>query len=136
MSVSTAMTYSDLVGKKVIVSTINPDTGEEFEKPGVLYSVAAQGILLIPKGKSAGDLIFNHEIRDIVLNEPDVGFRSKKIPPVAPGKMRQHLLDRHGYQVPRVEAVSEEEATSWHDAEHNGNTVLGHYHETGASGKK
>lgn len=119
--------YAEFVGRKVAVTVKDPDGGEPKTREGTVFSVAKHGILLIPKGKSAGDIIFGFDIVDLIAKDSDISTKPKRLAIVPTDKVRQHLLDRHGYAIQQVEALTNEEAEVEHNQLH-ADLELGHYH--------
>lgn len=113
--------YTALKGKKVTVTT----GGEAVE--GLLEEASEIGIVFKPKNSSRSLLIESKDIESIV--ETSAGpkkLKARVLPQVGEGKYRLHLIERHGYPLADIEAMTEEAA----EAFHNGldHSVLGHTH--------
>ena len=125
---------NELVGRRVKLTRILIDdaTGEEKgreELDGTLNYVAPQGVQFTKRGSASPLMILLHEIAEgsVILNEPMPTFTSKKVAPVARGKMRQHLLTSHGFALEYVRGHSEDQAVAVHTELHR--AALGHHHE-------
>jgi hypothetical protein len=125
--------YGTLVSKKVTIvrnlKTANEkgETAEEVE--GTVQAANEMGILIKPKGKTNFHLIEMSEIEDVFLTpEGDKKFTRSKLKMVEPGKMRRHLLDRHGLTLKWCNEASEEDAVKYHDSLNHEELDLGHVH--------
>lgn len=114
--------YSGYEGKKVVVTDTS---GETYE--GVCEAGSELGIVVKLKNSAKSTLIESKNIDTVT--EPAAApkkLKPRSLPQIAEGKVRQHLLDRHGYAISDIEAMTEEEATAFHNGlDHEG---LGHFH--------
>ena len=117
-----ATDYSELKGKKVNLTT------SEGTFEGTVEAGSPIGIVFRAKGKQGGELV---EAKDILnIAEAVAGpkkLRQRTLPRVAEGKFREHLVDRHGYQISQIAELSEEEAEQFHSTLDH--TDLGHKHK-------
>lgn len=125
--------YAELANKKVTVvrnlSEPDADGNGTVEIEGTVQVANEMGILIKPKGKVTFDLIGLAEIEDVYLTpDKDKDFVASKLKPVEPGKMRRHLLDRHGVALAWANQATEEEAVAYHDSLDHKGADLGHIH--------
>ena len=121
-----------LTGKRINL-TFRPkdkddNLGEPVTQEGRVEIGSPIGLMFKEKGKSGVQLVEVGQIEgvdELAAKEPNVTV--KKLLPVAAGRMRQHLADRHGYELERVNGLSEAQAETEHDEiDHS---VLAHRHE-------
>ena len=125
MSVTNLAEYQD---RKVVLTVNDPEAeGGVATVEGKAVNANALGILLKPKGKSSFVL---YEVDDIqsVDTAPDKpkGLKAKTLKLVEAGNVRQHLVDRHGYRLSEINAMSDEDALEFH--EQLDHSDLGHFH--------
>ena len=105
-----------------------PATTEQVEQEGRVEVGAAIGLMFKEKGKSNVQFIETPQIvsvTELAVREPKVTV--KTLQPVAAGRVRQHLADRHGYPLDQVNGLTEAAATELHDGiDHS---TLAHKHE-------
>jgi hypothetical protein len=128
--------YGRYKEKKVVMMVGDPadPDKEAVQHEGVIKAATAAGVLLKPKGRSIVELFDLNQILGIeVLAEANqVVQRTVKLPEL--GTVRQHLADRHGFLVPPLEKMTEEEAVQAHNSQHEAiGKDLGHRHETPAT---
>lgn len=109
---------------------VNPKAGEEgkaTEVEGTALAANELGVLLKPKGRTQAELVELAQIESISLAPEKLKeLKSKRLDPVKPGSARQHLLDRHGFSLERVNKLTEDAALKSHgEIDHSS---LGHYH--------
>ncbi len=110
-----------LEGKKVVVTT----GGEELE--GTVETGSPLGIVLKPKNSSRSLLIEAKDIDTIVeANSGPKKLKPRSLPSVSKGKFREHLLERHGYPLADIQAMTEDAAETFHGTIEHG--PLGHFH--------
>jgi len=125
--------YSEYAGKKVIV-TVNLEDGTASEVEGKVEVANQEAILIKPKGKTRIDIIEASTIEEIRLApEPAKKLTAKKLKPVELGRVRQHLLDRHGYRLSEISAMAEEQAREFHEGLDHSD--LGHVHVSPEAGE-
>ena len=121
-----ASTLESFEGKNVILHLIKSD-GTVEELTGTVESANEHGMAFKPKGKRDFVLVEPKDIEEIT--EAPQALKSipqKKLKPIADGSVRQHLLDRHGYQRSVVNGMTDEQAVKLHDEiDHKD---LGHRH--------
>lgn len=114
-------------GKQVIIHLIQEDGSvKEFE--GKVEAASAEGMAFKEKGRRDVELVLPGQIEEIsAAPVKPKSLTQKKLKPVAETSVRQHLLDRHGYDRPTVNQMSDEQAFAEHeDIDHSD---LGHKHE-------
>lgn len=115
------------VGKPVIVHVIQDDNSLK-ETPGEIIMATVAGIPFKTKGGKGGvGLLTLDRIEEVTLAPvKDRPVIQKKIDLIEPGKMRQHLLDRHGVEFDWAKNANEAQAVEWHNSlDHS---KLGHTH--------
>lgn len=119
-------TLDGFTGKRVTL-TFNKD-GEQVVQEGRVEMGAAIGLMFKEKGKSNVQLIEADSIvavSELATREPKVTV--KTLQPIAEGRVRQHLADRHGYTVEQANGLTEAQAKVEHDGiDHS---TLAHKHE-------
>lgn len=117
-----------LTGKRISLTFRPKEGGEASTQEGRVEIGSPIGLMFKEKGKSAVQLIEAEQILDVeelAAKEPNVSV--KKLLPVAAGRMRQHLADRHGYPLEEANGLNEAQAEEEHaDIDHG---VLAHRHE-------
>ena len=97
---------------------------------GVLELVVpeSRGIIFRPKGKAAVELVQFKEVVSIELAPvEDRQLRQSRLNPVIVSTVKRHILDRHGLKLAEVNALSPEQAFTWHETMCD-HLELGHYH--------
>lgn len=115
-------------GKQVIVHVITDD-GSVEEKEGKFEEASEVGVAFKEKGKRDVDLLLPEQIEEVAAapSKPKK-LTQKKLKPATESTARQHLADRHGYDLSDLNEMSDEQAFSDHeDIDH---TNLGHKHES------
>jgi uncharacterized DUF497 family protein len=130
--------FKQYVTKKVIVTRnlkAPNDKGELAEEvEGTLVAANAMGVMFTPKGQTKADIISLDEVEDIRLApEKSKKLSAKKLKPVELGKAKSHLLERHGLKLADVNALSEEDAHSYHEQLDHKALDLGHVHTAEAT---
>lgn len=116
------------LNKKVVLHTIDAESGELVEREGKIDAASPHGIAFKEKGKASVDLYEVDQIEEIApLVEGPKKIRQKKLKPVEAGSVRQHLVDRHGMPLDRANDIDEAQAVELHDRIDH--TNLGHRHE-------
>jgi len=118
--------YEELVGKLVVIEKTNGEVLNgtlEAANPGV-------GAVLKPKGKARTILLEWDEIQEISRKaRGPKKLRQKHLKPIEITAVRDHLIDRHGYELEAIQALSDQEAAEFHDGlDHS---TLGHDHARG-----
>lgn len=119
-------------GNKVVVQVLLDEPNEKgetlIELEGKAEAANALGVLIKPKGRTQVELVERGKIESIELApESEKKLTARSLLPVDFGKVRQHLLDRHGVTLEEVNGLTEESAQTYHnDLQHDG---LGHKHE-------
>ena len=122
-----ANTLVDFAGKQVILHLITDDGLKELE--GKVEDASEVGMAFKEKGKRDVELVEPHQIEEIALapTKPKT-LAQKTLKEVTETTVRQHLLDRHGYDRSVVNGMSDEQAFAEHsDIDHSD---LGHKHES------
>lgn len=107
-------------GKKVVIVhnlTEANDKGELAEEvEGTALAANAMGVLLKPKGTTQATLIEAANIEEISLApEKPKKLVVRWLKDVEYGNARQHLVSSHGYNVSKVEPMTEEAALEFHE---------------------
>lgn len=113
-------------GKQVLLTVIQEDgSAKEFE--GKIEAASAAGVAFKEKGKRDVELVEPNKIEEIALAPiKPKSLPQKKLKPVTETTVRQHLLDRHGYDRSVVNGMTDEQASKEHeDIDHDD---LGHKH--------
>jgi hypothetical protein len=128
---ATEVDYKSLEKKTVVFTVRNND--EEVVVEGIVEAASPVGIAFRAKGKSQLQLLNPGDIvRHEVLPEKPKTLKQKVMKPIETNKVRQHLADHHGINLPWLNSVSNEEAESFHnDIDHSNGEhgPLGHRHE-------
>lgn len=114
-------------GKQVLVHVIEDD-GSVSEKEGKFEEASEVGVAFKEKGKRDVDLLLPEEIEEVTAapTKPKK-LVQKKLKPATESTARQHLADRHGYDLTDLNEMSDEQAFSDHEEIDHEN--LGHKHE-------
>lgn len=114
--------FSALVNERVVVTTTDGETIE-----GLLEAASDLGVVVKPKHSAKSTLLEADEVSSIEKAEASAKkLKPRSLPQVNEGKYRLHLIDRHGYTIEQIEAMSEEKAQEFHESiNHEG---LGHFH--------
>ncbi len=123
MTSTEEITLSDYEGKKVEIKVAD----QEEELLGLVVSANDRMIGFRPKGRSNLDLILAHEIEDIrIAPDAEVEMRARRLNLVTIDTVKRHLVDRHGYKLDDINAMSPEASLEFHSAlDHS---PLSHYH--------
>lgn len=113
--------YESLSGKRVNLTT----EGEVLE--GRVEAGSPIGVVFKKKGSSRADLVLAEDIEAIEeIKAASNKLRQSSLARVAEGRMRRHLVDRHGYRIVDIEPLAEFQAVEMHDQiDHS---ELGHKH--------
>lgn len=118
------MDYSQYKRKK---ATVHFTDGTSVE--GTIEAGSQIGLVLKPKGSRERRLVEGREIKALELaSAPIPRLRRKTLPIIVPAKVREHLIDRHGYRIDEISALSEAEAVVFHDSIDHLGADLGHTH--------
>lgn len=122
-----ASTLQNYSGKQVIL-TLVLDGGDATEHEGKVEAASEFGMAFKEKGKRESILVEPSQIEEIsVAPSKPKTLSQKKLKEVTENTVRQHLLDRHGYERSVVNEMSDEQAAAEHeDIDHSD---LGHRHE-------
>lgn len=118
--------FPSLIGRNILVQEEDESQPEGYREVAgkCAAATAKDGIVLRLRGRT--HIIPTDKIIDIIPEGKSRKMSIHQVGPVQEGGMRQHLLDRHGYTLPRVEAMTEELALVEHALiSHEG---LGHRH--------
>lgn len=123
MTTTKEITLSDYEGKKVEIKL----DGKEDELIGLVVSANDKMLGFRPKGRSNLDLILAHEIEDIrVAPDAEVEMRARRLNLVSIDTVKRHLVDRHGYALADINAMTPEDSLEFHSSLDH--TPLSHYH--------
>jgi len=124
-----AQNFEKFTGKKIVVVHKVDGKVDAEESEGTAEVGNEGGILFKPKGKTqlvlleAGNII---EVR-FVEDKPK-NLARKVLKPVQFGQARNHLLERHGYTLAAVNALTEQSAFDEHEQIDHEAQDLGHVH--------
>lgn len=119
-------TLEEYDGKQVLLTVIQEDgSAKEFE--GKIEAASPAGVAFKEKGKRDVELVEPDKIEEIALAPiKPKSLPQKKLKPVTENTVRQHLLDRHGYDRSVVNGMTDDQAFKEHeDIDHDD---LGHKH--------
>ncbi len=119
-------TLEEFDGKNVVIHLIQPD-GSVAEKEGKIEAASEFGVAFKEKGKRDSDLVEPKDIEEIAVAavKPKT-LAQKKLKETTENTVRQHLLDRHGYDRSVVNGMDDDKAFAEHnDIDH---ADLGHKH--------
>lgn len=126
MSVDIA-TIKEHVGDTPVLLTVRREDGTEEKLEGKIEVASEAGVGFKPKGRREMDLL---EVEDIVgIEEAPVTEAKLKqvgLKPIELGRVKKHLIDRHGAPLSQVNALTAEQAEELHNKIDH--TDLGHHH--------
>lgn len=122
-------TLAQFAGKNVNIVL----TGEyaALSGEGKVEAASPVGVAYKPKGKGSV-IVLPADIQEIEAAAVIKKITRKSMLPCTLENIRQHLVDRHGYGVSDIEAMTPEQALAWHDGELN-HENLGHDHKKTAA---
>jgi hypothetical protein len=117
----------ELDGKKAVIHVIQADDSlKQIE--GKIEAVGPQGIAFKIKGQGSVDLFEIEKIEEVqAVNEGPKKIKAKKLAPIEAGKVRAHLVDRHGMPVSKANSMDEKAAEELHNRIDHSD--LGHFHK-------
>jgi hypothetical protein len=122
--------YTEFKGSRARMVYKDTDTGDLLEVFGVVDAVNTEMSVLMfrEKGKTIGFLVELDSIDELeVQAEPLKPLKQKALKPITAAQARQHLLDRHEWELGVINATDDESALKAHDEiDHS---LLGHTHE-------
>lgn len=120
---SLELELTDYVDKRVELTT----SGSEEPVVGTVVSAAAEAIAFKEKGKSSLTLINASDIETIhIAPEAEAEMKARRLNIVNLDSVKRHLVDRHGYALADINAMSPERALSFH--EEIDHSPLSHFH--------
>lgn len=120
--------FEQYEGKKVIL-TVSAEDGSAVELEGTAETANAIGFILKPKGKTKLDIIEAEKVLEVRLApETPKTIGAKTLKPVRLGQARSHLLERHGYKLKDINAMTEQAAFDFHEGLDHKALDLGHVH--------
>ena len=126
------MTDIDLkayMGKKVTFQYRHQGEGELLDMEGQVMLVNGPAMLFKPKGSAMQKLIELAHIDQQTfqqVTEAPRELKARELPALTLTNARHHLLDRHGYELAAINAMTDEAAFREHEMlDHD---RLGHYH--------
>lgn len=126
--------HDQYVGKKIILTVNLKEANEKGELAeeieGTLEAANAMGLMVKPKGQVKARIIELSDIEGELRLAPtkEKALTARKIKPVQLGQAKSHLLERHGFRLQDVNAMSEEEAYNGHAKIDHVADNLGHVH--------
>lgn len=119
--------FSEYQGKKVIVK--HQDGEQVVEVEGTVEQANALGLLVKPKGKTNLRLLEASDIVEVsYAPEKLKAITVKKLQPIQYGQARQHLADRHGYDLAALAEYPEHEAYEFHKTINHEDPKISHIH--------
>lgn len=105
---------AELVGKNILVQEEDDAQPEGYREVAgrCAAATAKDGIVLRLRGRT--HIIPMEKVIDIIPEGKSRKIVILQVGPVQEGGMRQHLLDRHGFSMARIEAMTEEAALLEH----------------------
>lgn len=125
--------YSEFVGKKVVLTRNLKqanDKGELAEEiEGTIEAANELGVMFKPKGQVKAQILETDEVEE-VRHAPEKAktLKAKTLKPITFGQAKGHLLERHGYTLAAVNAISEQDALDLHNSIDHVAEDLGHVH--------
>lgn len=116
----------EYIGKKV--DLILNDDGEQAELTGTIESANSLGFVFKPARSPKVALYEVAQIENISLapeREPEL--KARRLDPVSLTGVKRHLVDRHGYPLEDINAMSAEDAFDFHNVQVD-HGPLSHYH--------
>lgn len=102
------------------------DEDETF--PATVESATDVALIFRRKGKSALEMKTADEVELIELQpEAERELKARRLDPVTLDNVKRHLVDRHGYSLASINALSSEAAYKFHEEEVD-HAELGHFH--------
>lgn len=118
-------------GEKITVVYVPPGADEAVEQEGVAQVSNEIGVLFKQRGKTMAVFIEIDKIEDIfLLPDRPKPIKIKVLKDVSLEAARQHLVDRHGIPVKRIEELDDVDAMEGHDCMDH--SILGHIHKSEA----
>ncbi|QDF18292.1 hypothetical protein SEA_DAKITI_79 [Gordonia phage Dakiti] len=123
MTAATELALTDYADKRVELLT----TEAEDYVTGTVASASPQAIAFKEKGRSSLTLVPADQIKDIrIAPESEADMKARRLNIVNLDSVKRHLVDRHGYALADINAMSPEQALSFHDGIDH--TPLSHFH--------
>lgn len=121
--------YSKYDGQKVVLVVTDPNDKEgSLELHGKITTGTVVGVMFQPKGRGNAELFTADQILACELDPDDGNVKPRYLKPIVLGANKTHLADRHGFLLPVVNEMTEEEAADVHQQQHDQNEGLGHIH--------
>lgn len=120
-------------GQKVRLVHREAGKEEATETKGVVEAVNVDmGVILVkPKGRASGVMVVLADIVELGLDEDALKpLKARTLKPVKLGEARQHLADRHGWQLDELNEMTEADALREHDNIDHAKMDLGHRHSS------
>jgi hypothetical protein len=118
-------TLADYAGKNVNIVLTGEYAASSGE--GKVEAASTMGVAFKPKGKGS-IIVLPSDIDSIEAAAVVKKITRKSMLPASLDNIRQHLVDRHGYEVEAIEAMTPEQALAWHNTDLN-HDKLGHDHK-------
>lgn len=120
---ATELELIDYDGKRVELKLV----GDDEHVTGTVASASPEMIAFKEKGKSNLKLVKREDIADIhVAPEAEPEMKARRLNIVGLDTVKRHLVDRHGYSLADINAMSPEDALAFHDQlDHE---PLSHFH--------
>lgn len=111
-------------GKNVTITLVGENAGT-YE--GKVEAASPIGVAFKPKGKGSW-ILDPTEIDAIDASAVIKKITRKSMLPASLENIRQHLVDRHGYEIAAIEAMTPDQALAWHNTDLD-HSKLGHDHD-------
>ncbi|ANA86039.1 hypothetical protein BH766_gp70 [Gordonia phage Demosthenes] len=116
----------EYVGRKVSF-TLAEEGAEPVQVEATIEATSEQFTFYKPKGKSNGVMVPTAQISNPALAPEAVAeLKPRRLNPIAITNIKRHLVDRHGYPLADIDAMTPEAAFEFHESlDHS---PLGHFH--------
>lgn len=116
----------EYIGKRV--ELVLNDDGEQVDLTGTVESANSLGFVFKPFGSPKIALYEVAQIESIRLApEKEPELKARRLDPVTLTGVKRHLVDRHGYPLADINAMSAEDALEFHN-EQVDHDPLSHFH--------
>lgn len=115
------------IGENILL-TVKREDGSTEQVEGKIEVASEAGVGFKPKGRRELDLL---EVEDVLAIEEapvtEAKLKQVKLKPIEAGRIKKHLIDRHGAPLSQVNALSPEQAAELHGKIDHSD--LGHNHD-------
>lgn len=116
---------AEYVGKRASFDLTQDGKTERVE--ATIEATSEQFTFYKPKGKVNGIMVGTDQISNPTLSPDSVAdLKPRRLNPIAITNIKRHLVDRHGYPLADIDAMTPEAALEFHESlDHS---PLGHFH--------